>query len=92
MQRPPEPGRDAPASATRLVELTQAVLRGYEVPVPEQVHAIRLLASTVNGFVALEQSGALAHRPPSAASSWGRIIESLDRMLRSWSPSPQEAS
>ena len=91
MQRAPRADQAGPAGAERLVELTLALLRGYDVPEPEQVHAVRLIGSTVNGFVALEQSGAFSHRPPSAASSWDRIVRSLDHLLTTWPHDPEDA-
>ncbi len=59
-----------------------AVLRGYDVPEPEQVHAVRLLASVVRGFVQLEAGGAFAHSDPPAEESWRRALEALDLVVR----------
>ncbi|MGJ9412279.1 TetR/AcrR family transcriptional regulator [Aeromicrobium sp. CF4.19] len=64
--------------------LSAALLRGYAVPEPEHVHAIRLLGSTIHGFVTLEFTGGFAHSAPAAEVSWDRIVDALDHLLRTW--------
>ncbi|MFD9700956.1 TetR-like C-terminal domain-containing protein [Lentzea sp. NPDC059081] len=61
-----------------------AVLRGYPVPAGEHVHAVRLLGSTINGFLALERSGNFDHSAPAPAESWDRTVVALDALLRAW--------
>ncbi|PWN01855.1 TetR family transcriptional regulator [Nocardioides silvaticus] len=73
------------AAGARVAEQTAAVLRGYPVSEEEQVHAVRLVASVLRGFVELEAGGAFGHRRPSSGESWTRVIDALDGTLRSWS-------
>ena len=70
--------------AGRVAALTLAMLRGYRLPETELVHATRLLGATVNGFLALEANGSFGHREPSTDVSWGRALDALDTVFRSW--------
>jgi AcrR family transcriptional regulator len=72
------------AGARDVVALTTAVLRGYLVPESEHPHAIRLIGSTINGYLTLERNGGFAHSLPSSETSWGRVIGALDVALRAW--------
>lgn len=72
----------------RVSSQSLAVLRGYDVPEPEQVHAVRLLASVVRGFVELEAGGAFAHIDPPAEESWRRALDAIDLVLRGLAPRP----
>jgi AcrR family transcriptional regulator len=72
------------AGARDVVALTAAVLRGYPVPESEHVHAVRLIGSTVNGFLSLERNGSFAHSQPSSETSWKRVVDALDTALRAW--------
>ncbi|MEN0072651.1 MAG: WHG domain-containing protein [Propionicimonas sp.] len=74
----------ASVAARTVVALTDAVLRGYELPPAERVHAIRLLGSTINGFLNLERAGSFDHSTPSSQVSWNRAIDALDAVLRGW--------
>jgi AcrR family transcriptional regulator len=76
---------DSPAApaALRHSMLTRAVLRGYEVPSAEEVHAVRFLHSTVHGFVSLADLGGFDHSGEVAAS-WTRLVDVLDATLRNW--------
>lgn len=71
-------------AARAIVALTDAVLRGYDIPQGERVHVIRLLGSTVNGFLALERIGSFDHSAPAPDVSWRRTIDALDALLRAW--------
>jgi AcrR family transcriptional regulator len=71
-------------AAREVVALTGAVLRGYAVPEDEHVHAVRLLGSTINGFLALERIGGFDHSDPAPEVSWRKIIDALDALLRAW--------
>ncbi|MFD4640200.1 TetR/AcrR family transcriptional regulator [Lentzea sp. NPDC058436] len=61
-----------------------AVLRGYPVPPDEHVHAVRLLGSTINGFLALERTGNFDHSSPAPEVTWDRTVVALDALLRAW--------
>lgn len=74
----------AAAPALRHSELARAVLRGYPgLPAAEHTHAVRMIGSTVNGFIALEASGAFAHSGDTSVS-WSRMLEALDVALAHW--------
>jgi len=71
-------------AARDVVALTAAVLRGYPVPEDEYVHAVRVLGSTINGFLALERTGNFDHSEPSPEVSWHKTIDALDALLQAW--------
>jgi len=57
------------------------------------VHVIRLLGSTINGFVQLERIGSFDHSAPAPADSWDRVVDALDTLLRAWpAPDPEDPS
>jgi AcrR family transcriptional regulator len=74
------------AAAARVSAQTAAVLRGYPVAEDEQVHAVRLIASVLRGFIQLEAGGAFGHRAPTSEASWQRALAVLDDALRHWGP------
>jgi AcrR family transcriptional regulator len=59
-----------------------AVLRGYDVPAPGRVHAVRIVAGLLRGFVQLEAGGAFAHREPASQETWPRVLDALDAAIR----------
>lgn len=73
---------DEPA-LLRGIELTSAVLRGYDLGEAETLDAARLLRSTFHGFATLESAGAFAHSR-SPADSWPHIVDALHRTLENW--------
>ncbi|MFD8809870.1 TetR/AcrR family transcriptional regulator [Streptomyces sp. NPDC059597] len=76
---------DAAASAGgRHARMTRAILRGYDLPEPEQTHAVRLLGSVFSGWVGLESAGAFDHSSPGSQESWDRSLDALDALLRNW--------
>jgi AcrR family transcriptional regulator len=91
LQRPAAPSTVASAAAARRVALTWALLRGYPLPEDELVHATRLFGATVNGFLALEASGAFGHREPAPDLSWRRALDALDAAVRNWPASIRPA-
>jgi AcrR family transcriptional regulator len=78
------------AAARDVVSLTGAVLRGYAIPPDEHVHAVRLLGSTINGFLAIERVGGFDHSAPAPEVSWLKIIDLLDALLRAWPAGPPD--
>lgn len=72
-------------AARSVVTLLEAVLRGYAIGDQDRVHAIRLIGSTINGFITLESLGSFDHSTPEPEASWARVVESLDTLLLSWS-------
>ncbi|HUQ56982.1 TetR/AcrR family transcriptional regulator [Lentzea sp.] len=71
-------------AARNMAAQAGAVLRGYSMPPEEHVHAVRLLGSTINGFLALERSGNFDHSSPAPEESWDRTVVALDSLLRAW--------
>ncbi|GIJ35357.1 TetR/AcrR family transcriptional regulator [Micromonospora sediminimaris] len=84
LQRPAAATTVRSDAAGRLVALTLAMLRGYQLPETELVHATRLLGATINGFLALEVAGSFGHREPPADASWQRALSALDTAFRFW--------
>lgn len=78
-----DPTSPAASAGVRHAELVRAVLRDYDLAEPEQTHAVRLLGSTVRGFVDLERAGGFDHSPPDSRESWRWVVDALDAVLRS---------
>ncbi|MGE7391208.1 TetR/AcrR family transcriptional regulator [Streptomyces sp. NPDC004126] len=71
------------AGPRRAVELTYGMLRGYGLAEPDLTDAVRLLRSTLHGFVALEAAGGFAHeRAPQ--QTWVRALDALHTLLEHW--------
>lgn len=75
-------------AAHTVVALTRAVLRGFELPDTEHVHVIRLIGSTINGFITLESLGSFDHSSPEPDMSWERTLDALDSLLHTWPVAP----
>lgn len=72
------------SAGARQSQTIRAILRAYPLAEVEQVHAVRMIGSTIRGFVALELSGSFSHSAPDAEASWDRIIDALDVLLHNW--------
>ncbi|WP_341230630.1 TetR/AcrR family transcriptional regulator [Nocardioides salarius] len=79
-----DPTVAATSAGPRHAVLTRAVLRGYGVEGDDQTHGVRLVGSTVHGFVSLELAGGFAHSTPEAQESWERVLDGVDLVLRTW--------
>jgi len=78
----PKPAAGAPGPK-RAIELTYSMLRGYALEEPDLADAVRLVRSTLHGFVSLEAAGGFADaRPPE--ESWTRCLEALHALLERW--------
>ncbi|MCO8275133.1 TetR/AcrR family transcriptional regulator [Actinoplanes sp. TRM 88003] len=64
--------------------MMRAILRGYELPEPEQTHAVRLIGSVIHGYIIQELGGSFDHSEPGPQQSWDRILDALDSLLRHW--------
>ncbi len=71
------------AATEQAVRVTYATLRGYGLQEPEATHAVRVLRSSLHGFVSLEREGGFA-APDSIDRSFQRLVEALDRAFSSW--------
>ncbi|MDA0565572.1 TetR/AcrR family transcriptional regulator [Streptomonospora sp. S1-112] len=79
-----DPQAAAASAGVRHAQMTRAVLRGYDLPESEQVHAVRLLGSVFHGYVSLELGGGFSHSAPDTQETWARTIDALDSLLRNW--------
>lgn len=85
-RRPVDPDRtETVAAGRRHSALLGAVLAGYGLDGPDAVHAVRLVGSTVHGFVTLEATGGFDHSEPGSDLSWTRVVDALDLALSGWS-------
>lgn len=73
------------AAAERVLAPVLAVITGYGLPAPEQIHAVRVLRSGLHGFVVLELEGGFG-LPEDVDASFDRLVASMDRALSSWPP------
>lgn len=89
MQRPAGAAVAGSAAAGKTVEYLWAVLRGYDLPAAELVHATRFVGATLNGYLALEKAGSFDHRSEATELSWQRTIDALHRALRTWAPTTE---
>ncbi|WP_433444670.1 TetR/AcrR family transcriptional regulator [Nonomuraea sp. CA-141351] len=86
MQIDLDPDAAAAGAARRHAEMTRAILRGYELPDPDQTDAVRLLGGAFHGYVSLETAGLFHHHPRDVDTSWSRALDALDVVLRHWPP------
>lgn len=89
LQRPASVDTMRSEEAATLAGYTLAALRGYDLAPDDAVHATRLVAATVQGYLVLDGVGAFAARAPGADESWTTAVDALDRALSTW-PSPKE--
>jgi AcrR family transcriptional regulator len=78
----------ADAVGGRHRRMTEAILRGYDLPEAERPHAVRLLGSVFHGYISLEAGGGFGHSEPDSQLSWDRALDALDALLRAW-PEPR---
>ena len=83
-----DPETAAGSAGPRHAEMTRAILRGYDLPEPDQTDAVRFLGSTFHGYVSLEMAGGFRHTPREADASWAWALETLDFALRNQSRKP----
>lgn len=83
-QRRVGPDGAAAGAGGRIARAARAIMSGYGLTPDDEVHAVRLLGSAVNGFVALESGGGFDHSVPAAADSWHRVLDAVDTSLRHW--------
>ncbi|MFY1693993.1 MULTISPECIES: TetR/AcrR family transcriptional regulator [unclassified Solwaraspora] len=79
-----DPTTAAASAGARHSRLLRAVLRGYELPEPEQTHAVRLLGGAIHGYISLETGGGFDHSDPDPQESWSRALDALDALLHNW--------
>ncbi|GAA4095219.1 TetR/AcrR family transcriptional regulator [Actinomadura miaoliensis] len=82
MRIDPELAAEAPGPR-RAVELTYGMLRAYALDEPGLTDAVRLVRSTLHGFVSLEAAGGFAHARP-VEDSWTSCLDALHTSLKHW--------
>ncbi|MFJ8469359.1 TetR/AcrR family transcriptional regulator [Streptomyces swartbergensis] len=85
-----DPRTAAASAGVRHAQMTRALLRGYDLPEPDQTHAVRLLGSVFHGYVSLELGGGFSHSAPDTDATWARILDALDTLLRNWPAPPTD--
>lgn len=75
---------DGQAAAEQLIAVIASALRAYPLAGDDLTDAIRLIRSTLHGFVVLEQGGGFK-QARSVEATFARIIASLDNVLTGWS-------
>jgi hypothetical protein len=83
-QRRLDPDAAAASAGGRISHSARAIINAYGLSPSDEVHAVRLLGSAINGFVALESGGGFDHSTPPASESWTRVIDAVDNALRNW--------
>jgi AcrR family transcriptional regulator len=83
-----DPETAAASAGVRHSQMTRAILRGYDLPEPDQTHAVRMLGGVFHGYVSLELAGSFDHSAPDARESWAWIVDSLDALLRNRAAPP----
>ncbi|WP_020658229.1 TetR/AcrR family transcriptional regulator [Amycolatopsis benzoatilytica] len=73
----------ANSAAVRHSRMSRALLRAYGLAEPEENHAVRMLSSTLHGFVSLEAAGAF-DLSGDVEASWHRSLDVLDFALANW--------
>lgn len=84
LQIAPDPDDlDGQLAAGEVVSVIAAALRAYQLTGDDLTDAIRLLRSTLHGFVALELGGGFK-QPRSLDATFERLIAALDTVLSGW--------
>ncbi|MFG1917294.1 TetR/AcrR family transcriptional regulator [Micromonospora sp. NPDC048898] len=84
MQIDLDPETAVTSAGVRHAEMTRAILRGYRLSEPDQTDAVRMMHSTIHGFVSLERTGGFRHTPRPTDDSWSRTLDALDAVLTNW--------
>lgn len=82
IQIDPELAARAPGPR-RAVDLTYGMLRAYALDEPDLTDAVRLVRSTLHGFINLEAAGGFAHARL-VEDSWVRCLDALHTLLEHW--------
>ncbi len=79
-----DPATAAGSDGPRHSAMTRAILRDYDLTDDDQTHAVRLIGSTIHGYVSLELGGSFDHSAPDSQQTWVRVLDALDALLRAW--------
>ena len=86
--RPEGPDDPFTAAGRRALAPLAAVLRGYDLPAAQHVHALRMLRSALHGFATLEVSGAF-QLDTDVDDSFSWMVDVVDRCLRTAGSAPR---
>lgn len=85
LQIAPDPDNEqSTAAADELLTVIASVLQAYQLTDEHLTDAIRLIRSTLHGFITLEQGDGFK-QPRSLDATFERIIASVDTVLTKWS-------
>lgn len=85
LQIAPDPNDgEGVAAAEELISVLAVALRNYQLSGDDLTDAIRLIRSTIHGFIILELSQGFK-QPRASSDTFERIINALDMVLREWS-------
>jgi AcrR family transcriptional regulator len=79
-----DPETAAGPAARRNSAQNRAMLRAYHLAEPDETDAVRLLSSTIHGYVSLEERGGFSHHVRGSNASWTKTLDVLDVALRQW--------
>jgi AcrR family transcriptional regulator len=79
--RPGGPDDPLAAAITRMLGSLSAVLRGYRLPPDQEIHALRMLRSTLHGFAVLESEGGFRF-DTDVDDSFAWLVDRIDQGLR----------
>ncbi|WP_187976253.1 TetR/AcrR family transcriptional regulator [Mycetocola sp. JXN-3] len=85
-------GEEFVAAGRRVSAILGGVIRGYGLPASEVPHAVRIIGSSIGGFIGLDDTGGFSHSDPETATSWQRLIDVLDGALSHWPTAPGTAT
>jgi AcrR family transcriptional regulator len=77
---------DGQAAAAEVLGAIASALRAYDLPGDDLTDAVRILRSTLHGFVTLELGGGFKE-PRDLDATFARIVTSLDTVLTGWASS-----
>lgn len=77
----------ADPDSRRILRIMLDAMASSGVPDADLVHASRMTAALVVGFIRLEAAGIFDLRPPEAEATWDRMISVCDGLLGQW-PAP----
>ena len=80
-EQPDGPDDPLDAAIARTLTAFWAVLRGYDLDPDQEVHALRMLRSTLHGFTVLEAGGGF-HLDTDIDASFAWLVDLIDRGLR----------
>lgn len=80
LQRAQPQGSEAARAGERVVAVVLAVLRGYGLEGDDALQAVRVVRSSLHGFVVLENDGGFG-LPLSLDDAFARLVATLDRGL-----------